>query len=187
MPVINVPPMMKTIIGDLDKRIRKLEQSPYQLAYGSFFDLTTQTIANTASVYPIAISNTDVSNNVSITSGSRITVARAGVYNLQFSLQLSNASASEQDAYIWLRKNGTDVADSATTLSIPKKHGSVNGAGVAAWNFIVTLGNGEYVQLYWNANSTDMSMPTIAASASPVIPRIPSVIVTMTEVTYTTS
>ena len=184
MPVINLPPMMKTIIGDLDKRIRKLEQSPAQRAYGSFFDTTTQSIGSTASVYAVAINTTDISYNVSVASGSQLTVARAGIYDLQFSLQLQNTDAAEQEAFIWIRKNGADVADSATTITIPKKHGSTNGAAVAAWNFVISLQNNEYVQLYWAASSTTVFMPTVAASSSPVIPRIPSVIVTVTEVSY---
>lgn len=181
MPVVNLPPMLKTIIGDLDKRVRKLEQSPPKRPYLSVYDSTTQTAPNSASVYAVTYNNTVDSNFVSIVSNSRITVARTGVYNIQFSMQLQNSGASDYNAHIWLRKGGVDVADSDTEVTVPGKHGSTNGAIVAAWNFLLPLNANEYVQLYWWAENSAVTMPYVAGLTSPTRPAIPSVILTVVE------
>ena len=82
---------------------------------GSFYDTTDQTnSANTAKV--VTINTTDISRGVSIVSGSRITVDRAGVYNIQFSAQFENSDVSDQDVSLWFKKNGVDIDQSNTFL-----------------------------------------------------------------------
>jgi len=147
----------------------------------SFYDTTHQTAsANTATT--IACNTTDISRGISIVSGSRFTVSRKGTFNLQFSAQLLNADSAEHNITIWLRKNGSDVANTATDITVPAKHGSINGASVAAWNFFIDLLAGEYVQLMWSTPSTQVLIDYTDARTSPVRPAVPSVIVTMNEV-----
>jgi hypothetical protein len=181
VPVVNLPPMLKTIIGDLDKRVRKLEQSPPKRPYLSVYDSTTQTAPNSASVYAVTYNNTVDTNFVSIVSNSRITVQRTGVYNIQFSMQLQNSAASDYNVQIWLRKNGSDIADSNTEVTVPGKHAGINGAVVAAWNFLLPLSANDYVQLYWWAENSAVNMPYVAGLSSPTRPAIPSVILTVVE------
>ena len=55
---------------------------------GSFYDTTTQT-GVAGAVLTMGLNNSDPWNNgVSIVSGSQITIANPGVYNLQFSAQM---------------------------------------------------------------------------------------------------
>ena len=148
--------------------------------YGAFQDTTNQTAANTTTAYPIALGITDEANGVSITSGSRITVAHAGTYNLQYSIQFTNSNSQDGDINIWLRKNGSDIADSNSQFTVPSKHGGTNGALIAALNFVTTLAAGDYLQLYWSTTSTTISISTIAAqSGPPVVPLTPGVILTI--------
>jgi hypothetical protein len=146
--------------------------------YGSFFDTTTQTIASTTTAYPIGINSTALANGVSITSSNRITFAYTGIYNIQFSLQFVNTDSTAHNANVWFRQNGTDIVDSNTQVSVPSNHGSVNGAACLAANLFVSATAGDYVQLYWQAESTAVSLATIAAGTTPVTPVAPSVIVT---------
>ena len=155
--------------------------------YGSFLSTTTQTAAAANTAYPITLSAVDgvASNAVYIGSAtansfpsSRIYAANLGVYNLQFSLQLENSDSTDRDVNIWLRKNGVNEANSNTLLAVPSRHGSVNGHGVAAWNFLLEYATaGDYFELCWSAENTLVSMPTYAA-ATPA-PATPSVILTM--------
>jgi hypothetical protein len=78
--------------------------------HGAFQDSTDQTAANTTTAYAVTFNTTDFANGVTMASGSRITVADSGIWNLQFSLQFKNTSNDGQDVDIWFRKNGTNIA-----------------------------------------------------------------------------
>ena len=100
------------------------------MPYGAFQDTTDQTAtANTATV--MTFNTTDYANGVSVASNSKLTVAQAGIYNLQFSVQFDNADTQEHDVTIWLRKDasgaGVDIAGSAGLVGVPSKHGIFNG------------------------------------------------------------
>ena len=147
------------------------------LHFGAFSDTTTQTAASIDTAYGMVFNTTDSSNGVSIGSPtSRLVADFQGVYNVQFSAQLDNTSGGTANIYIWLRKNGTNVPNTATTVAI---QGSAARA-VAAWNFIIQLEPTQYVELMWATDDT--SVRILAASATSVWPAIPSVIATLTQV-----
>jgi hypothetical protein len=150
--------------------------------YGAFQDTTTQTaLANTATV--MTLDTVDFQNGVSIVSGSRITVAHSGLYNLQWSAQFENADSQIHDAYVWLRQDGAgagvDIPGSTGRVSIPSSHGGVHGALVTGWNYFVQLEAGEFVELWWAPTSTQVTIPFVAAGTAPVRPSTASLIVTM--------
>jgi hypothetical protein len=78
--------------------------------------------------------------------------------------------------YFWLRKNGANVADSTRVITV-----NING-GLApiSLNYTVSLQATDYVELYWAADSTDVSLDAIPASA--FAPAAPAVLVIMTQV-----
>jgi hypothetical protein len=153
-----------------------------QRYWGAFADYTTQTIASTTTAYAMTLNTTDISNGVSVVSGSRVTFAVAGTYNFQWSGQFECSSNQDQDVTVWLRKNGTDVTGSTGLISVPSKHGSVNGHTVAAWNYVMEMSAGDYLQLYWAASSTAVTLPTYAAGTTPTTPTTASLIVTAQQV-----
>ena len=147
----------------------------------SFYDITHQSAtANTATA--MTVNTTSIARGISLVSGSRFTVSRKGTYNVQFSAQLLNQDSAEHNVSIWLRKNGSDVADSCTDITVPARHGSFDGASVAAWNFFIDVLAGEYVQLMWSTPSTQVLVDYTAARTTPVRPAVPSLIVTINEV-----
>lgn len=145
--------------------------------WGSFWDTTTQTTGGTTTANLVTINSTDYSSNgVSIVSGSRITVANAGVYNIQFSFQFVKSNSSNDTVTIWIRKNGTDVSNTAGQITVQG-----NGQrSLPAWNYVLALNASDYIQFYWSSSDSNMSLQTIAAGTSPVTPQIPSAIVTAT-------
>lgn len=150
--------------------------------YGSFYDTTTQSIAAINTAYPITLNSTASKTNdgpmqygVYIGSPtSRVYVDISANYNIQFSLQLYSSSASTKNVSIWLRINGTDAPDSATIITVS---GSSAGT-VAAWNFVVNLTAGSYFELVWSADSTAVTIQSLAASSPR--PAVPGVILTVT-------
>ena len=144
--------------------------------YGNFFDTTTQTIVGVNTHQPVRLNTTDLSNQVSIANSSHIVIANSGVYNIQFSLQIDKTQGSGAHIYIWLRKNGLDVPNSATELAVQGTSSEI----VAAWNFVVASNANDYYELMISA--TDINIRLKAVSASGVVPAIPSVIVSVVSV-----
>lgn len=147
------------------------------LHYGAFSDTSTQVAASIDTAYAMTFTTTDSSNGVSIGSpSSRLVVDNQGVYNVQFSAQLDKTSGGAGNIYIWLRKNGSNVANTATTIAVQ----GTAARTVAAWNFIIELEPTNYVELMWATDDT--SVRILAASSTSVWPAIPSVIATVTQV-----
>ena len=148
---------------------------------GSFYDTTSQT-GLAGAVLTMGLTNSDSWNNgVSLVSGSQITIANPGVYNIQFSAQMvKNAGNTATHAHIWLSQNGTDVPISASQIGFPSNSVYV----VAAWNFFFkTTSANEYVQLKWEINSNvDNGVSLQYQAAAGTIPAIPSLIVTVNQV-----
>lgn len=147
--------------------------------YGSFYSTVDQTAANNTTAYAMTMNSTDMANGVSVVSSSRITVAYPGIYNLQFSTQFTNTDSQDQDLSIWFRKNGVDIANSNSQFSIGPRHGSTDGALIAALNIFLELLANDYVEIMWAVSSTLVSIQQIPAQTSPVRPVTPSVIATL--------
>lgn len=122
---------------------------------------------------PIPLNTTAESNGVDIVDNDKITFANPGTYNVQFSAQLDKTNSSTGKIWIWLKKNGTDVAWSASEVVVAGSTAET----IAAWNFIVTTTTeDEYVQLYWAVNDTAITIKAVPANS--VHPAIPSMILT---------
>ena len=144
--------------------------------YGSFYDTTDQTAAVINTAYAMTFNTTDLSFGVTVgTSTSRIYVDRPNIYNIQFSAQFINTGGGAHRAWIWLRKNGTNVPDSATVLRFQGN----NTEDVAAWNFLLQMNAGDYFELMWEVDNTGVSLHADPATA--VHPAIPSIILTVTD------
>lgn len=150
----------------------------YTPRYGSFYSNVTQTnpVANTAMA--MTFNNTPSANGVSVTSSSRLTVAKAGIYNIQFSAQCTKTDAGTDYIEIWLSKNGTSVPWTNTRL---KLEGS-NVYQIASWNFVETLGASEYVQLMWGSADLNAQIVAIPLANTTMGVAVPSVIATVTPV-----
>ena len=161
-------------------------------AYGSFYDTNAnQTAANTTTAYPIKINTTAESIDVSIENDpsgdpTLITFAVDGVYNIQYSIQFTSSDTSIHNVNVWLRKNGTtsadDVAYSNSLYAITSKHGSINGQMIASINYVLSLSAGDYLQLMWQPESTNVYIETISAGTTPTTPVTPGVILTACQV-----
>jgi hypothetical protein len=171
---------------------------------GSFWDVTVQgndglvsQAINTA--HPMYLGNADSANNRGITvercagdqtkpalypttPKSCITFANPGVYNIAFSAQLWRTQGGNEDVIsIWLRKNGVNVAESRTDVTLQSN--SIK--SVAAWNFFAPVecsSTCDTYQLMWSFKESHTNLWFEAATTGPTRPDIPSVIVTVNQV-----
>ena len=144
--------------------------------YGSFYDTTIQTAAAINTAYAMTFNTTDLSVGVTLGSPtSRVYVDRANVYNVQFSAQVDKTAGGVGLVWVWLRKNGADVPDSAGQIRIQGNNAEI----LAAWNYIIQLNAGDYIELMWEVDDTSVIL--LAEVASAVHPSVPSVILTVTD------
>jgi len=152
--------------------------------YGAFQSTVDQTAAAANTAYAMTLNTTDYANGVSVASNSRITVADSGIWNLQWSGQFENPDSQDHDARVWLKINGTVVTGSTGFFAVPSKHGSVNGHTLVGWNYFLSLNANDYVELWWETDSTQVSIQAYAASGN--YPSTASLIATMTFVSNIT-
>jgi len=153
------------------------------VAYGAFLFTTSSSFAaNTPTA--ITFSTTEHSKNVALGSpASRVYVSNTGLYNAMFSVQLANTSTSQiDDCIIWLKLGGTDIANTATHISVPVKHSGVNGTAVLTVNVFHDFDAGEYFELYALSQNGTSQVTTIPGSASPLYPQSPAVILTVNQI-----
>jgi hypothetical protein len=160
-------------------------------AYGSWQSNNTQLSPANNFPTPVIYDVVNFNNNISVdldfaSQYTLITMLVDGVFNIQFSFQFRNLSSSDQDVYIWFRKNGQtssdDIPNSNTLVSVPAKHGSgTPGHTVAAWNLFVQATANDYFQIVWaTSDKTNVSMEYIPPT--PFGPGSPSSILTVNKV-----
>jgi hypothetical protein len=142
--------------------------------YGSFYSTATQTatVINTAKA--ITFNTTDLSSGVRIgTTTSQVIVDTDGIYNFQTSVQLDSTVATAQEFYLWFRKNGVDVTDSASQVRVQGNNAEV----FVALNFFFNLKANDYVELMFSVS--DLGVQLLASGPVAPHPGIPSVILTV--------
>lgn len=160
---------INTQIASINNQIQKY--------IGSFYDTTSQTAAAINTAYAMTFNSTSINQGVGIgTIPSRIYVYSPRTYNIQFSAQLDNTSGGNHLAYIWLRVNGNDIAQTASQVCLKGTDGEL----VAAWNFFCSLNANDYFEIMWSVS--DISVQITASGAVAPVPAIPSVILTCTNI-----
>lgn len=161
------------------------------LPYGAWQDSTDQTVASVTTAYPITFNTVDYENGITLSSTSHLNAGYSGLYNVQFSLQLSNMDNATQDICIWFRKNGTDIPKSNSVFGLaPRKNATDPYHVIAAMNYFIDLAKNDYIEIMWSSTNTLASIDAKAAQTSPTRPTTPSVIATMNYVSsdgYTTN
>lgn len=146
--------------------------------YGAFQDSTDQTAAAANTAYAMRLNTLDYANGVSVVSNSRITVSDSGIWNLQWSGQFQNTDTQIHDVRIWLKVNGTSIAGSTGYIAVVNSHGGINGHSISGWNYFVSLNANDYVEIWWETDSTNVSIQAYPASGN--YPSTASVVATMT-------
>jgi hypothetical protein len=151
-------------------------------AYGQFWSNVSQTVASANTEYRFSFNNSDPTSNIELGTGasnSQIIINQTGIYNIQFSAQVDKTAGggTTSSAYIWFKKNGTAIPDSAGFVTLDQ-----NLQVVQSWNLLDNATSGDYYEIAYAANSTVFSFPTIAGNNTVGYPASPSIIVTVTPV-----
>jgi hypothetical protein len=173
---------MEDTVPVLESEIQALKIAPpppqvVAANYGMFYDTTTQTAAAINTAYPITFNTTAYGRGVRRGSTtSQIFCNDPGLYNFAFSVQFDKTSGGDALAYVWGRKNGTDIADSTSHIRVKGNDAEI----LCTVNFFVEMSNGDYFQLMWATADTSVQVQYFAATA--FAPATPSVILTVNQV-----
>jgi len=167
------------LVDKLNKAVEGLQMTPpprefKRARYGSFYDTTTQTATTINTAKAITFNSTDLSNGVFIGSPtSRIIVDSEGIYNFDTSFQLDKTTGGTDEFYFWFRLNGTDVPDSASQIRIQGNDAEI----FSSLNYFFDLKAGDYVEMMFS--TTSLSVELLSVVATPPVPGIPSIILTV--------
>jgi hypothetical protein len=135
----------------------------------STVDQTGNVSAATAVTFNTGTSGT----GINVVSSTQITFTEAGTYMIAPNLQMKNTDAADHDVTIWLRKNGTNIANSGTVFTVPKTGDGGNAFFQIVYYEAVTAG--QYIEVMWLPENVAVTIDYIAAGA--IAPAIPSAIV----------
>ena len=148
-------------------------------AYAQFESTADQTAgsANTATV--ITFNSSSAFNaGITISSSTQLVCAAAGIYEVILSLQFANTDSTNHTGSFWFRKSGTDIANSAFIVTVPKA--ADGGAMFAEATIVESVTAGQYFECVFSVSNTATKLDYTAASgASPVRPAIPSAVATI--------
>ncbi len=153
--------------------------------YGQFTSNSDQTAANTYTAYVLTYSQSDFEDGVTWSNAnpSRMIVPHAGIYKVTYSIQLRNTTNDVQDFDVWLRKNGSDVAETNSQFSLPARKSTGSSSHlIAVTSLMVELAANDYVELAWKVTNVGVNIEHFAAVAAnpgvtPAVPATPAAIV----------
>lgn len=148
--------------------------------YGAFSNNNGQTATSSATTDVVEFDSTEYSNGVYLSNTTRIYVRNPGVYNLQYSLQLKNSNNDFEYADVWFRKNGTDIANSASRFGLPARKSTGDPSHlIGAMNIFVDLNAGDYIEIAGSVSNVSVALEYLAADTGIPRPAIPAVIFTV--------
>lgn len=141
-------------------------------AIGQFSDTADHVLAVGVPLI-VPFNTTDYGLGVSVVAGTRLTVAAAGVYRFDISLQLLNTGGGGATITFWPNINGVPVPNSASSIEM----GNNNNRTLPYVAIVLQLLAGQYVE--WAVLSTGVNTSVEAFPAvvgPPAVPAIPSAI-----------
>jgi hypothetical protein len=151
-----------------------------QQSYGRFARKTDISVTATNTANTVQFDTTEISNGVSIVAGntSRLQVNQSGLYQIDVSAQVdaSGGGFSSGTMYMWLKKNGSDIADST------RRQGVLGSAPSATISFTlsVSLDANDYIEVAFAGSSTNLKFDSTTATA--FAPSTAAVLVGVTQI-----
>ena len=147
--------------------------------YGSYYSTTTQNATTGGAA--VKFDTTNVANGITlVTNGTnltRLTVPVTGTYMIDFAGQLNLTGPGNHSANFWLVKNGTAAVSTAFDVTA-----SNNSPNIASWSWQIDATAGDYYEVFWNGDSTNLYLAFLAASAP--VPQAASAFIRVTQTAY---
>lgn len=151
-----------------------IEQQKY---YAEFSKTSDQTPAAADTEYLLTFDTTEASDGIALgTPTSRIVVSSSGLYKFDATVQITSGSASSKNVWVWFKKNGTVVANSARLVTV-----DINGGYTPiSLSEFFPLAAGDYIELAFASTDTGVTIGAVAATA--FAPAAPAILLSVTQV-----
>jgi hypothetical protein len=146
--------------------------------YLNAYDSTQQNNYQVNAINYITYNNIVGYQGFIIQNGSQVLATNIGVYNIQFSAQLTKSTGASANIDIWLIQNSVNVPMSNTTFTI-----SGNAVQeVLSWNWFLSMSANDYFEIAWSSSNINVSLFTESGLTNPSRPSVPSIILTVQQV-----
>jgi hypothetical protein len=150
---------------------------PFETHFGAFTDTARQLgLVNTA----IAVKWRDsiAQNQVSIGLNSsldptRLLVVKAGVYLIQYSLQVSNPQIANDEMSVWMRRNGAAYPNSLRQFLT----GAVGVKNIFSGQAVIVFTEDDYLELFFSVKHNQTQLFKTSALTNPSRPATPSALI----------
>ena len=167
------------------------QNTAYTSAAGSYistYAYANVALSNTSAVYIVPLgASYDGARGVTLDGNNSFIFASAGKYMINYSIQFHNPASSQQDIFIWLRQNGSDIANSSSLFTVmPKTTGGNPGKLIAITPMFVSANVGDSVQIMMTSPTASganyANLISFGATTNPNIPGVPGVNIPDTEI-----
>jgi len=130
--------------------------------YGVFRCTSDETAAAANTGYAIPWDVTAFNLDISVgTPTSRVVLAKGGVYQINFSVQITSGNSSAKNLWFWPKLNGSDAG--ATTFKT-----SISGNGITmieSRSSLFAASAGDYLEAFWATDDTNVTLEAAPATA----------------------
>lgn len=133
-----------------------------QKSYGAFLRTTDTSPAAINTAYPIQFGSTQISSGIAIgATTSRLVFDNPGLYEVTVNFQIWTNTTSLKNVWFWLRKNGSDVANSSLLTSIQTTSQYIT----VSQSHVVSIVASDYIEIVWASDSTDVTLDSVGSTA----------------------
>lgn len=151
--------------------------------HATFSSSLDQPIIDPTTSQVITFNTTISANGITLVGGTKITLPQVGNYLFSISaVAAASGSANAKQVSMWFRKNGNDVANSNTYLTVNK-----DPTIIAVVLGLPCTTAGDYYEIWWSGETTAVKLdavPAVSGSLTfpPDQPASPSIILTVGQV-----
>lgn len=174
----NVIPVAACIVSHATNGVIFVRPTITQMQYYGVFSKTTDqspSAINTENL--LTFDSAQISNGVVIGSpASRIVVPQSGLYQVTATVQITSGSSSAKNLWVWFKKNGTAISNSARLLTVDLNNGYIP----ITLSETVSLAANGYIEMAFAADDVNVTVDSVAATA--FAPSAPAIILSVTQI-----
>jgi len=143
-------------------------------AYGSFYSTSSQAIVTPGTSQLVTFNGTLSSNKIALSGSGAIQMEYNGAYKLTYTAQLTNIDNAYHYANFWIKYNGVDYPNSTVRVSAPPRKSATEPSSTAVTVGLLDVAQNDFdkIELYWQGDSTNLSLEYVSGAGIPDAPSI---------------
>lgn len=129
--------------------------------YGAYEKTADQVPALANTAYAVTLSTAQIEFGVSFGGGSQITFNQSGLFRCDVNVQLISTSGVQKDVWVWLRLNGTDIANTSRVVSLTQN----NQYAQLVIGETIQISGGDVLEVFFASSSVAVAIKQVAATA----------------------